>query len=369
MQIKPLSCFDKKPQQIKLRDIMAVATVRDALSPSSSSSIQLQTEMEVKAKFVEVAIGTIRTISADNKSRLASEDPLQLRQGVFYPNEHYAALLKHTDRGSEALRGLLVCQGSYFFGQPPTRALTLTNTPPHPAGKNPLMFTLKPDTTPSDALDAVIEGLTITDCANACDIAYYAGLRAVIGREKFDYIFAADGPAPFLLCDYAPKNPLLVFKQDGGPIEPGSRIYVSNVSLYPTKHLKGEANGHWLLCSGDDTFSTLGLLDASLEEVCDALLQEFNKPPFGLPHIPADLKSKLDRSVDPIRSLLQQSLAMSTLGREDFEAQGGGKIHTVNIDYSRVTAIANASFKEARRLVTSWLRPLTSCQYPVTQAS
>lgn len=146
-------------------------------------------------------------------------------------------------------------------------------------------FIAKKNVKASEAMDAVLSGLTVIDCGAACQLARYATIREVLGDEKFNQIFNENAPInigydiddvrqpilPFIdYCDKSndEKN---VGKRFDRPVKLGELVFLKGVPEGSFKKPLGVWNAFNVICSdptpGNQKFVGMGLDPAGESEL------------------------------------------------------------------------------------------------------
>jgi hypothetical protein len=168
-----------------------------------------------------------------------------------------------------------------------------------------MRFLLRPNQSAALALEAFLAGPAIVECAWVIVACQYAALLDVLGREKFDALFGAEGvdiPEARRMLIHGDgiriDDPLSYFvrmsgsavAQDAGieghrPGAVGEKMYFRGVLNYLRKHPAGCALGWNVLYAGRDAkdgvqrFVGFGLGGLRTEsELRAVLVQEYNKP-------------------------------------------------------------------------------------------
>lgn len=311
---------------------------------------------EVKRFLSERACAVLQEMVEDSAARCqqcqASGDVEILKSGVFYYNDYCRLMKRFNVERHEVLRG----ENSYFSGKPPEEFFERGSNRTKPGNYR---FALKAGKSASEGVDALRAGMTLTGSAEMCFISYFTALRDLLGKEKFDVLFAADSKTPLVIYAARPTSViacLLSMLQPAQQRDPekGDLVLFCNASSYPQKHLLGHARCLCLLCDGDrgrKTYSGVGAQRSSSEEqVMKFLLKEYNESPLivdlGCEDLfPKDFLCCMEQS-NPHK---EDCLTLSDLKRESAGINGVAQPR-----YDLIAQLANSSIEEARALLTGW---------------
>lgn len=152
------------------------------------------------------------------------------------------------------------------------------------------------------------------DCAMACQLGHYKALLEVLGADKFNKLFSADGPFPMKITNYKPeRSPLMkVFLTVGftskgvhgnRPLKVGDQLSFANVSEYRRRHsMMGECQGMNVVVldatPGQQKFLGLGLSGKGVTEaeIEQHLIDEYNKKPLDLEPVNDALANELHQA-------------------------------------------------------------------------
>lgn len=323
------------------------------------------TEVEVSQRLQDVSAEQIKQIVSDNTTRKNHKENIQLlAKGIFYPHEYYKALNEH--ESNERLTWF-TNRDSFFHGYASPKHFEIVSDPSSPSGKKVACFVLKSGVLPSEALNAIKEGLTLLGCGETCQIAQYIAIKDVWGTSKFDALFASNTKTPLIIgrADNNPisklRNYLMQLNPALSEIKKGDLVYIQNANSYSSKHLKGQSSGDNTLCI-DDTiesqkFTTLGLSPNgnSHEEIQDYLISKYNVPCKDLEGLSEKTKKAYLEFIGGEAVAKSEKLKNTQITLEEFKEQNGGTVTIVcELDAKRITAIANSSLKQARKLFDSY---------------
>lgn len=220
-----------------------------------------------------------------------------LDKGFWYQNEYLECLKeKHQNQRLEWFRN----KNAFYHGFPPKGFEHICDHSTY-TGKRLNGYVIKKGTPASEGLKSIKESLCFIDCQEAIEIAYYEALLEILGEEKFNQVFSADGNNPLCLdCDIG-NTPLRNFlKEETNPslsFNPGDEVGFINVPLYSNKHPNGELSGFHSLCIQSKPvakYLAFGLSSegATEEEIYDLFVQAFNEKPLVEIHS-KDLEEKI----------------------------------------------------------------------------
>lgn len=160
-------------------------------------------------------------------------------------------------------------------------------------------FELKEGKSASEAIEVLIRGLSVLDCGNACQLAYYKAILSVIGRERFDTLFCGvpynltitqnglnDLCCPLSLFAGFTKSAMKCLKETLGhrSLNFGDKCHFSGIEYYPIKHPGGGHARGWnvVYCydspRGEQLFVGQGLRKAKTEhQINRMLLKGYNR--------------------------------------------------------------------------------------------
>ncbi len=331
-----------------------------------SLSMQRLTVQEVRGRLQDKSVEVLTEIVKDNTRRMEgfTEDSQLLTNGIFYPADYFEALKKAAKSSlSEYLRNT----NAFFHGYTSPRHFDLVNDRLSPSGKKVACFVLKNGVLPSEALHAMKNGLSLLGCGEVCQIAQYAAVEDVLGVEKFNALFSSDSPTPLMIGARVPENPIarlrLYLMQVDPPqaqIQKGDQVFIQNVNTYPFKHVLSHAQAFNVLClnatPGCQKFTGLGLPPEGLphDHINEVLLGEFNLPQNSWERLSSTCKEICEK-IFKKHLLKAVELKDTQLTPESFKAEGGGILQIVcALDAERITALANSTLAEARKLLDGY---------------
>ena len=208
------------------------------------------------------------------------------------------------------------------------------------------------------------QGLTLTGCGEAIQIAEYAALLDVLGEEKFNAIFSAEGQTPLKIgkndmmgFHIAPIEHFLKFNGPAKTIKKGQLVFFSNIQNYGIKHINGEAAAFNTLCIEDAPnakFLGLGLSKDGVTEteVNDTLLSEYNRAPIGYDLFPKNVAQRIKASARGIEKQTE-ALKNDRIGRKKFLKKLKQPM-SFSFRIDRVNDVMKATNKKAIELLGEW---------------
>ncbi len=333
------------------------------MTTNLTTNYQSAGSTEISAKTVRARLNhtmceKINAINALHQQSMNGykSDIQLLNRGVFYPPEYYFALkqMNQTARIEALLK-----KEAFFNGY---------LSPKHFTRVEDDSFSVKIGVLPSDALQNIFEGLCLMGCDQVVQAAEYAAIQEVLGAEKFNALFSADGPTPLIISlkeggeAISPlrKLKVLIYKKHPQPaeIKKGDSVYFENHADYDAKHLGGTATGYHSICIDDNgkKFAAFGLPPGGLstKEIKEDLLKEFNSEPESIEYLPERVRYYFGAvtQMDPRQFAYLKNKAYTM---KEFEAESGGKatlLHRLDVD--RITLLANSSLEKSLKLFSRW---------------
>lgn len=238
--------------------------------------------------FIDSLISHQRRMIVNNNRYILEKDVFRTPTGIWYPTFYYKYLCKH---GHQKLLKQFISEGAFFHGLAPKECFSQLLDSQSPTGIKVDYFKLKKGTSPSQAIQRLEEDLCFLGCNTFCTISAYKAICSVLNQDKFDYLFAADGPFPLTLTQEATSPLSKILKQhdidDECEIRKGDFCYFSNIKEYVAKHPVGSSRGYHVLCSQENPHHYighgLGVLSGSVEidqhEIERELLDCYNTEP------------------------------------------------------------------------------------------
>lgn len=235
-------------------------------------------------------------------------------QGPWYPNANFKALVEIEKEPKKRLRYFKE-HGNFNHGLPP-KGFYHVAEPDHNksvSGKRFLGYALKEGTSASAGIQSAKENFYFADCRLITQLAFYDTLLEIAGTENFDAYFHATGKHP--LCFDSETTPLDDFQTTVVVIDPrhhkkGDKVYFQNPPSYSLRHIHGEAQGYWCLCTETEkepkfvTFgqSSIGLITNQMHSI---LVNDFNEEPLPAGSIMTDEleKKTVDNAINRTATL------------------------------------------------------------------
>lgn len=321
--------------------------------------------MQIEALVVDTAVRVVKEISGDTHNRVTNygRDITLLNSGCYYPNDYFRLL---QEAKQKPRFDYFFNKGSFFHGHASPKHFTMLEAKNKPTGVLANIFVIKKGIQPSDALAALRQGLNFIGCGETCQIAFYEGIKQLIGQNKFNALFAnvQTNLLPFSINWDSLKNPLcclFMYSRDTSRYQLGDLVFFANVPLYRQKHINGEASGFFSICvdntTGSERFTTLGLSPngSTRQEIKEKLLNEFNTSPIGNAIVPKEIGSRITNSYSLKDQEQIARLANRLLSSQEFEEYGGGLAQVrIFIDESRMQQLAQSPIEKACMLFNSW---------------
>jgi hypothetical protein len=330
----------------------------------------LKDEKVLRDQLAEVALATLKKIAEDHQQRMQgySKDVKLLEKGMFYPNDYYKALKQMKQ---EKRLQWMIEKGHLFHGLASSEFFDPILNPSLATGRELSAFQLKKGKSPSDALEALQTRLTLIGCGEVCQVAYYKAFQHVLGKEKFDAIFAASSSTPLQIGFKNTKDSWgLLVKEEISMIpntKKGQIVHIPNIPTYKIKHINGEAAGFNLLCcedikTGQEKFLGFGIPPTGMStgEISNLLLQEYNATPIGMAMVTQEVAKKILENSHPLFSAQQYQKIISQYENHKidlpmFKSQLGGLLHTIaDFNTDRIMQLAKSNIDEATKLFKSW---------------
>ena len=335
------------------------------------SSFPQLTETEVHTRLVNRSVQEIIEISRDNERRkeLSKTESRHLTKGCFNPIDYFFTVEeKNLQNKLASLR-----KNDYaFHGFASQDHFEMKKEEGFTQARKVTTFFLKKGAVPSEAIHKMKEGLTLFGCAEAVQLPQYLAIEDVVDTYtpgKFNALFAADSKTPLIIGSQSENNPISLLRNymekpvspDSEEIKKGDHIYYPNAKSYLEKHLNGPSRGYNLLCIDDavgaQKFTTLGISSAgnTSTQMQDHCIARYALPYRSMEAYSETTKKEFRDQFATNALEKSQSMANATITVEEFKAQGGGDMQIVDeLDVKRITALANATIEEARKLMDSY---------------
>lgn len=274
-----------------------------------------------------------------------------LSKGLWYSTEYCQALEKFNQKNR---LNWMIKNGVPFHGYMPKTFIPIEDSI-LPTKRKIYQYKISKDVTPSAALESIQNSICLIGCATVMDIAVYRTLQDLLGKKRFDLLFAGDSSTPLQLgTDDNPCKRLFkkVELRSTASLQPGDFCHFSNIQNYIAKHPFGPARGYNVICKEvdkeDAQFLALGLKPGCLAtDVEKALLDGFNAPQcseaFFIPSILSYAYGTRLLGDEKRSKELVESLKDCRLTQEQFDKMSNRDAH--------------ASIKAERRMLLSVERP------------
>ncbi len=334
----------------------------DAINSTTTFSV-FESKEQMYQVFVCQSISAIKEICKDHFYRMANckKDLTLLDNGVFYGNDYY---LKLKEQGQTKRLEFLKNKDAFYHGYLPGKMFKQVVNSNSISGYEFNHYVIQPGKAPSKALDVLFgrENLVLTGCGEVCESAYNRALLYVLGEEKFNYIFSADGDTPLSTgANFKTSLQPLFKKSTVSDMQEGDQIYFSNVPFYGQRHINGEAKGFNTFYIGGEVPKFLGFglnpEGAAQKEIRETLRKEYNRKPIGMEIVTNQIAQKIWASCDKGYMQTLKQLEAHLMDSEEFSQYEGGKMvdGIVRIDSDKVWSLYQADLPEARRLMKVWM--------------
>lgn len=256
-----------------------------------------------------------------------------LSKGLWYPTEYCQALEKFKQN---ARLNWMIKNGAPFHGFMPNTFTPIEDST-LPTKRKLFQYKIANGVLPSEALESIQNSVCLIGCDTAMDIAIYRTLQDLLGKARFDTLFASDSSTPLQLgTDNTPRRQL--FKRvellSGDSLQPGDFCHFSNIQHYVAKHPFGPARGYNVIYRGDSQFLGLGLpLECPSTNIDKALLDSFNAPQypetFFNPRILSYTYGKTLLCNEEQSRAFVASLSEVRLTQEEFDEMPNRQIHAL----------------------------------------
>lgn len=240
------------------------------------------TDIKVREFLVKSFVSLVENAFARQNSY--KTDLSVLDKGFWYANIYATAL---EEKGQAKRQNYFKERNAFYHGHPPKGFVSIADTT-SPSGKKVFGYLLSKGTSPTQGLNNTKSTLCFLDCQELVEVAYYEVLLEVMGQERFNTYFAAEGEHPLTLDPMVQLTPLVPFlssSQALNRLQTGDHVLFLNPPFYAYRHREGEAGGYHALCIEEGAvpkFTSFGLNPTGLteEEMLDTLVEEFNVEPI-----------------------------------------------------------------------------------------
>lgn len=321
---------------------------------------------EVRDRLNSETVRVMRDITTDSERRKSyGRDPTLLKGGIFYPEDYFNAL---TGAAAKDRLDWFVKRNSFFHGYACHKHFDMLPNPDSPSGVQNQCYVLKQGILPSKALNAIKIGPSLLDCGSVCQIAYYSAVEKVLGSERFNALFARGTGTPLMISTKRLDNPIFklrsTFNKEAPPeseITQGVLVYIKNVEQYLSKHPLGDASGYNAICVnptiGSQTFLAFGFpAELTHAQIQERLISDCNSPFTRFDSIPKGIMEKLTQTPEGRQLFESANYYKNTqISKQQFTEFGGGKMTSqYALNAERITALANSTLPQARKLLDSY---------------
>lgn len=337
--------------------------------------------MSLSTQFVPKMIDYMGEICKDNYERsnkvnAAIEDKSidrteLLSKGIWYGVDYCKALKNFNFQ--DRLKWMVQTGASHHGLMP--KCFTPVKDIQMAAGKKICNFKIAKGYLPSEALDSLDNSFSLLGCGEVIEISIYRSLKDILGKEKFDLLFAWNSKTPLEIGGNQDPS-WLVFKKitikSTASFQPGDFCHFLNIQLYMMKHPFGVARGYNAICSSkidtEPKFLALGLNpeEVTIPGVEENLLDEFNKTQEENEFISQDIitfsyRNAMLRDEKKSKELVE-SYKDVTLTKEEFEKapsrqafENHPKIRRLLLpidrpDLAKIQKLIDASLDEVRKI-------------------
>lgn len=252
-----------------------------ASAPQSTQHPFIQLVDQHMSQIVSDSYERMRKVKNPDKN--SSRD--FLNTGIWYANDYYHALQKFNQQGRVKW---LVDQGITYHGRiASSTAFQPVSDSRMPTGKKICEFVLKKSVLPSEGLDSLSSSFNILDCSSTLMLAAAYAVRDYLGPEKFNALFASEGPYPLVIGPIF-SNPIsLLYNQmqitEENDLVEGDLCCFSNIQPYVRKHQAGNARSQWVCYRNRENKNFLGFglhpEGVVSEKIVNKLWKSFNADP------------------------------------------------------------------------------------------
>lgn len=362
-------------QCLGVRDLSAIKCVSKTfagrtVAPRRPAKGPLKAE-EVRARLIHTICKVMQEICADNEERMLSytKKTDALSGGIFYPRDYFVALKARKQK--ERLAYFLQ-HDSFYNGYLSPKYFRIEENPQTASGKRPCAFILKEKADAVEALQSIRKGLSLIGCGEVCQVAHYEAILDIIGPEKFRVLFAGDSSTSLKL-GLASNNPIgrlrtYFMKESPKPLQlkKGDQVYIAGFPRYFEKHVIGACSGYNTICyhGSGKTFMALGLSSKgeTLTQVNESLIRGYNIPISYFEYLSQKTKQTLVRQLGAQKLSISEKNKEAQISMTEYQAAGGGKVTLIcQLDYEKVTKLANATLDEARVLLNGFKAERLDC--------
>ncbi len=348
---------DRQEKDYKLKGIISVSQKTDVLA----------------RHMYDIAVECMQDLAKDcaMREKITPDTLHLLNSGLYYGNEYLEILLdlqkkalsEKSKKAVDAQLKTFTEHGFFFSGVAPEKYFKFVKDKRSPTGKATTQYLIKNKTiSASDALDAVIirKELTFLDCTSVCNLSYYAALKNVLGKDKFDFLLASDGVTPLLIGIDRPECPLIYlldFNQKD--VVKGVLVKFTGPSFYKLKHINGEAQNFCTLVLDPHNKKYIGFgLDPEGETFKDIekdFLREYNADPVGMKGLTHEAAKKLEGNFDPLVLSQVNQKKNDHMTMRQFRKNGKVGMEVMRgLDMEKIQQLIHSPKEKGRMLMAQW---------------
>ncbi len=316
------------------------------LNTNHSTDLTIQ---ELTEKLGAYTVEAMQCIDNENARRMAivssvntskAEKTAALQSGVWYSKDYLIHVKEYEDRFQWMLNEDVLKNGflSKKFWQPVV-------SEDFPKSRKPYAYLWNnAGSSPAEEIVNILEGksLCLLECATVFNIAQYAAILRIVGKDKFNRIFSGKEKftLPLRISNMGEINPIYLFLEGKtinniSAIRIGDKLSIRNHSDYQKKHYpNGAARGWNIVCAEVDPeikFQGFGFgKNLTITEITQLLIDEYNKPLF-------------DPLIWPQTPKQRSSVATSITIKDFVSNPGAGlSLQVVTLDPKKVKMILDA---------------------------
>lgn len=343
-------------------------------SPRHFESLSID---DLENRIGQTALHILRLINKDTRMRLTGcfEDPTLLNQGLFSANEYYATLQTLQQKlDPESLAAIsvkdriesLVNHGAFYHGFCNKNFFTYIPTEKSATGKVMNVFRIQPNVLPSEAIESLLgesKQFMLIDSAGIYQIVYTATLLHVLGKEKFDTLFAENDAAPLTLGIYTSYMQALLTTNKQN-MKPGDLVFFKYPPSYMDKHWNGEGRSlNWLFdeAQGNKRFVGFGYPDEGVSDqtVLQECVAEYNETPLHTSAMNLSHRVKLLKLHGAAARQLYKELKTDQISVEsllEYHKESGSSYNTIScLNALRIQQLIKVTPDEALAIMKKWV--------------
>jgi hypothetical protein len=283
---------------------MAISPVSQSTSFKSGWKPAECTNDRIGQVFIEKTQSLL--IQADERKRSYLTDSQVLEKGFWYQNEYFVALREMERKTEKSWSGvfwnwmyptkldLFKRDNTFYHGYPPEGFSHVADTSSI-TGKRVISYVLEPGQSAVQGLANLREKFSLIDCQTLLEIALYEVLLEVLGEERFNRCFQADGPDALKVDRQISETPLEKWMKtkdtkkgslNNRPVRKGEAAYFGNVPIYTYKHPEEDLGGFHVVCmegGAQAKFLAFGLSSEGASEIgiIDHFIAGFQAEPLS----------------------------------------------------------------------------------------